>query len=215
MKNVQNALSIFNQENSLVKYAINATSLVMPDGADFTTVEKMLSGMKVLGDATKFWRGDLLVYAYRNFGEMYSQLVDASDMAYSSLKDEMWVSTNVSPTVRKEELSWQHHREVASLPKDEQERFLSIAVEKRLSSVQLRTLIRADLKKEPSIPKADAYCSALKAILHSALESEYFNEKFFHERLEDNEKIDRAALDITKMAIIAKDALDAYEKKGK
>jgi hypothetical protein len=209
---VENALSVFDQSNALVRYAIDATSLVMPDGADFTTVEKMLNGFKTIGSASKFWRGDLLVYAQRNFGEMYSQLLDESDYAYQSLQDEQWVSTSVSPTVRRPELSWSHHREVAALPKADQIKFLTLAIDDRLTVLALRKAVRGTKEKETKISKAEAFQSALKAILKNAMDSEYFNEKFYNERLEESEKIDPAQLVVTKAAIIAGDALKAYAK---
>jgi len=210
---VTDALSVFDQSNSLVRYAIDETSLVMPDGADFVTVEKMLKGFKIVGDATKFWRGDLLVYAQRNFGEMYSQLVDDSDYAFQTLKDEMWVSTNVAPSTRRGELSWSHHREVASQTRPEQVKWLELAVEKSLSANSLRALIKNKKPKEADvIPRAEAFEGALKAILKNSMDSEFFNEKFFNERLNDGDKIDKPSLDITRAAIMAADVLKAYAK---
>jgi len=207
------ALSVFDQSNSLVRYAINETSFTMPDGAEFPMVERILKGFKIVGDATKFWRGDLLVYAQRNFGEMYSQLVDDSDYAFQTLKDEMWVSNNIAPSTRRGELSWSHHREVAALPKPDQVKWLAMAVEKSLSASSLRALIKDKKPKETDIiPKAAAFESALKAILKNSLDSEFFNEKFFHERLEDGANIDKPSLAITRAAIMAADVLKAYEK---
>jgi 2-keto-3-deoxy-galactonokinase len=176
-------------------------------------VEKMLNGFKIVGDATKFWRGDLLVYAQRNFGEMYSQLVDESDMAYQSLKDEMWIANAISPTVRRAELSWSHHREVASLEKESQIKFLALAVDNKLSAIALHKLIKGEtVEKDKPPSRSAAFESALKAILKNAMDSEYFNDKFFFERLEDEDKIDPVQLVVTRSAIIASDILKAYRK---
>jgi hypothetical protein len=209
---IENALAVFDQSNALVRYAIDITSLVMPDGADFSTVEKMLNGFKTLGSASKFWRGDLLVYAERNFGEMYSQLLDESDFGLKSLKDEQWVATSVSPSVRRPELSWSHHREVAALQKDDQIKFLTLAVDNKLSVAALAKLIKGKDEKDVTIPKAEAFASALKAVLKNAMDSEYFNKEFFNERLEDGNKIDPVQLVVTRSAIIAGDVLKAYRK---
>lgn len=210
---VTDALSVFDQSNALVRYAINETSLVMPDGADFVTVEKMLKGFKIVGDATKFWRGDLLVYAQRNFGEMYSQLVDDSDYAFQTLKDEQWVSTSVAPSTRRGELSWSHHREVAALPRPEQVKWLALAIEKSLSANSLRALIKNKKPKELDVvPRVEAFESALKAILKNSMDSEFFNEQFFNERLEDGDEIDKPSLAVTRAAIMAADVLKAYAK---
>jgi len=207
------ALSVFDQSNSLVRYAINETSFTMPDGAEFPMIERILKGFKIVGDATKFWRGDLLVYAQRNFGEMYAQLVDDSDYAFQTLKDEMWVATNVAPSTRRGELSWSHHREIASQPRPDQVKWLALAIEKSLSASSLRALIKNKKPKEADvIPRAEAFEGALKAILKNSMDSEFFNEKFFNERLEDEDKIDKPALDITKAAIMAADVLKAYAK---
>ena len=42
-------------------------------------------------------------------------------MAKQTLKDTKWVSENVESSLRKDNLSFNHHREVASLPPEKQE----------------------------------------------------------------------------------------------
>lgn len=212
MTKVSDALAVFDQSNALIKYALSETALIMPDGCDFTTVERMLQGFKIVGDATKFWRGDLLVYAQRNFGEMYSQLVDDSDYAFQTLKDEMWVSNSVAPATRRAELSWSHHREVAALTRQEQIKWLALAVEQKLTQQTLRSLIRGGVEKDAMPSKSAVFEGALKAILKNSMDSEFFSEKFYNERLEDSEGISPPMLVVTRAAIIAGDALKVYQK---
>jgi len=213
MSEVSEALEIFAGKNSLCKYVINETSLVMPDGASFDTIEGMLKGMKLVADSVRFWIGDLLVYSERNHGEMYSQLVDASDYSYQSLKDMMWVSGKLAPTVRRKELTWSHHREVAKLDVEKQRMYLQLAVRDNLSVAALHALINEaeNPKEKSSMSKSVAYEAALKAILSDAKDSKLFNRKLFDERFEENEGIAPEQVTVTKMAIIAFDVLKAFK----
>ena len=161
---VSNALQVFSKDQALCKYVLSARSMVIPDGVKFEVVEQLLGGMKLVTDSVQFWIGDLLVYSERSFGEMFSQLVDGMDYEPQSLKDMMWVSHSVAPNVRRKELSWSHHREVAKLVQDDQKTMLEAAVADNLSVSELRALIRKDNKKEKG-SKVEVYKEALEEVL--------------------------------------------------
>jgi len=161
------ALQVFSSDNALAKYCLTDTALIMPDGCDFATVERMLRGMKIVSDCVRFWMGDLLLYAERNFGEMYSQLLDETDYAYQSLKDMAWVANAIAPQTRRNELTWSHHREVAKLDQAEQELYLNQAVINEMSVKVLRETIMKGECREPEkkIGKVEAYEAALNGII--------------------------------------------------
>lgn len=163
---ISTALELFQQENMLGHYKLDEVSLVMPDGIEFEKVELMLAGLKIVSDSIRFWLGDLLVYSERNYGEKYSQLVDATDYSYQGLCDMMWVANAIAPNVRRKELTWSHHREVAKLSGDRQAEYLKIAVDKQMSVADLHSLIdeKEKVKKEKRLAKAQAYEQALKEI---------------------------------------------------
>ena len=160
------ALAVFDTGGMPVKYKLTRTALVIPDGVEFEVVDRMVRGMKIVGDSVRFWLGDLLNYAERNYGEMYAQLVDASDFAYQSLQDMMWVSGRIAPAVRSDALTWSHHREVAKLDMDRQKQYLAQAEQEGLTVLELRAAIAKKEKapKKPSERKVVAYETALRVI---------------------------------------------------
>jgi len=161
-KDMSEMLQVFQHDNMIGHYKLDKVSLVMPDGLEFSEVERILNGLKAVSESIRFWLGDLMVYSERNYGEKYSQLVDATDYSYQGLCDMMWVSHNVGPEVRRKELTWSHHREVAKLDKDRQITYLKQAVDETLSVSELHSLID-EKEKMPSgrLTKLKAYEEAL------------------------------------------------------
>ena len=75
-----------------------------------------------------WWIGDALEYGEARFGEQYAQAVDATTLAIETLQQYARVARQVSPSRRVKNLSWSHHREVADLEPDDQERWLARAL---------------------------------------------------------------------------------------
>jgi len=164
-KDMSEMLQVFQHDNMIGHYKLDKVSLVMPDGLEFSEVERILNGLKAVSESIRFWLGDLMVYSERNYGEKYAQLVDATDYSYQGLCDMMWVSHNVGPEVRQKELTWSHHREVAKLDKNRQMKYLKQAVDETLSVSELHSLID-EKEKMPSgkLTKLGAYEEALVKI---------------------------------------------------
>ena len=88
------------------------------------TVEKI----KHWKDSTFAWYlGDLLNYGEAHYGEMASQVMDATSKAYSTLRRYADTAQRVHPTRRKLTLSFSHHWVVKDLPPDEQTKALDDA----------------------------------------------------------------------------------------
>ena len=170
---IASALTVLSPKLMGAKYDITDTSLLIPDGVEYDIVEKMVCGMKTINDSVRFWLGDLLVYAERSYGEKYSQLVDETDYSYQSLRDMMWVSNNVSPAVRRSDLTWSHHREVAKLDMKEQIKILALASERQLSVSSLRQVLNDDGSTEAKPTKGIVYEGALTAILAQSTRAGY------------------------------------------
>jgi len=189
-----------------VKAILDETSLLVPDGTPFEVVTRMLETMKGLRNCTLWWIGDLLLFSERSFGEKYSQLLDSTDFEYSTLRNVSYVVTNVAPAVRRKELTFWHHLEVAPLPPADQKKFLKIAVEQRLSASALRAMIK-NKPKDGGPNKAETFELALRSILKIAVRNKGFDKKAFDNR-DLNNKVD----DVVVIAVTAADALKAFEK---
>lgn len=204
MSNQSLALKVFSTQEIGIKCKLDETSLLIPDGTSFEATERMLEVMKALRNCALWWMGDLLTYAERAFGEKYAQLLDASDYDYSTLRNICYTVSKVAPHVRRKELTFWHHKEVAPLQLSDQKKFLKIAVEQRLSITALRALIQ-NKSKDPKPNRAETFELALKSILKIATKSKAFDKKAF-----DNRDLNKAD-DVVLIAATASDALAAFE----
>ena len=68
-----------------------------------------------------WWWGDWLRFGERKYGEMYSQAIDHSKLDYQTLANSTYVSGAVEFSRRRENLSWSHHKEIASLEPEDQD----------------------------------------------------------------------------------------------
>jgi len=96
--------------------------------------------------------GDWLNMGERLYGEMYSQVMKASKLAYQTLANYKWVSSKVEFSCRQENLSYSHHHEVASLAAEEQIKWLQLAKENQWSKQTLRVKIELSRDRQLDIP---------------------------------------------------------------
>lgn len=94
------------------------------------------------GKAAMFWIGDWLWYGEKKYGDTYSQAIEDTGLDYDTLKAAKWVCGRIELVRRRTNLSFSHHREVASLEPKEQEHWLGEASQKGWSQKELRSAIR-------------------------------------------------------------------------
>lgn len=107
----------------------------------------VFKALKQVEGCVQFWIGDCLAYRQQKWG-MYDDIAEETGMAKQTLKDTKWVSENVESSLRKDNLSFNHHKEVASLPPEKQELFLNMAVENKLSVRDLRNEIKKEKRND-------------------------------------------------------------------
>jgi len=103
----------------------------------------VFKALKQVEGCVQFWIGDCLAYRQQKWG-MYDDIAEETGMEENTLRQYKQVSEQVKSDTRVSDLSWTHHREVASLPPEKQELFLNKAVEEKLSVRELREEIRKD-----------------------------------------------------------------------
>ena len=148
--------------NELAKYenllpipgVLSRTGLTLPENLEYNEWERIGDCLKLVEGSVQWWIGDWLNYGERKYGEIYAQAIEATGLSYQTLADNKWVSGQIETSLRKENLSFNHHKEVASLPAEDQQKFLNKAVEKNLSVRELREEIRKfkTLTETPPIP---------------------------------------------------------------
>ena len=110
------------------------------------SLAQMLQGEYVFSHRQLPWYvGDMLNWAESAFGEAYPQLIlDAlSDYEKNTLRNYKFVTAAIEPSIRRDDLFFSHHAEVASLATSDEKRFwLAQAVENGWTRDELRKAIR-------------------------------------------------------------------------
>lgn len=105
-----------------------------------------------IADSSTWCLGDWLVFGQVEYVDRYRRAIDLAGLDYQTLRNYAWVARRFTPDRRHEKLSFQHHAEVASLPPEDQDTWLTRAEEFALSKNELRRQIRRSRQPE-SEPK--------------------------------------------------------------
>ena len=93
------------------------------------------------GRGAAWWIGDWLRYGNTQYGEKYTRAAQITGYDTKSLRNMVYVASRFDKDRRHGRLSWSHHAAVASLPAEEQDRWLALAEQERLSVRSLRVEI--------------------------------------------------------------------------
>jgi hypothetical protein len=119
--------------------------------------------------AVHFWLGDLLNLGNNLYGEKYTQAVELTGFDYGTLANDSSVARAIPQPIRKPELSFEHHRVVAKLNPEDQEKWLDKAVDENLTVKELRRELNG-------VPKNDN--SKHQALVDLEIAAKNFCEKF-------------------------------------
>ena len=122
---------------------LNKTNLTFKRDVSKDEWMSVFQALKQVEGCVQFWIGDCLAYRQQKWG-MYDDIAEETGMEVRTLREYKMVAENIKSGARAPELSYTHHREVASLPPEKQELFLNKAVEENLSVRELREEIRRD-----------------------------------------------------------------------
>jgi len=125
------------------------SSLVIDNSVTNEEWKQLGQGLRQIEGCVQFWIGD-----WARFGDkkgftgkytdtkVYDELEEITGLNHQTLKDYKYISDNVPSSLRNDDLSFNHHREVAKLTPDKQTEFLNRASEEQLSVRDLREEIR-------------------------------------------------------------------------
>jgi N6-adenosine-specific RNA methylase IME4 len=89
-----------------------------------------------------WWLGDWLRFGERKWGEQYKEAVDVTGYEYGTLRNAKMVADRFDDlSRRRDNLSFAHHQEVASLPQPDADRLLEEAASGGLSRNELRSRV--------------------------------------------------------------------------
>ncbi|HOR83054.1 MAG TPA: MT-A70 family methyltransferase [Bacteroidales bacterium] len=190
------------------KVIFEKNKLIIHDDITIDEWKELGRGLKQIEGSVQFWIGD-----WARFGEkrgftgkytdpkVYDELEEITGLDRKTLYGYKGISESIESSLRREDLSFSHHKEVASLPREKQEKFLQLASEKDLSVRELREEIRRDGIKEshPDLPIGKfRIIYADPPWKYSNSMPEYFSEQANHYQLMSIDEI--AAMDIKSLA---------------
>lgn len=134
-----------------------ARRLVLELGSDLSFDDWAAVGARIarIAGGAAWALGDWLVFGERRFGERYRSALEVTHLDYQTLRNYAWVARSFPPARRHEQLSFQHHAEVAALPAAEQDLWLHRAEAQDWSRNELRrrlTAQRLQRRAEPMTP---------------------------------------------------------------
>src|SRR5438270_10122244 len=78
--------------------------------------------------SVQFWIGDWLNYGQKVWGKKYEEALEKTGLDYQTLRNYKWVAASVPLSLRRDTLSFHHHKEVANLESEKQAYLLNQAV---------------------------------------------------------------------------------------
>jgi ParB-like protein len=121
--------------------------------------------LSLLGGSVVWWIGDFLAFGKFRYGEKYATALEMFGLTFNTAHDYANVSGSVRVGVRTPDLSWSHHRAVAKVPSEEQQHWLSKALENGWSVRELVDAMNAfygDAKPPEEIPEQVAALEVFK-----------------------------------------------------
>lgn len=123
--------------------ALKTTGLFLPDpNLSYGKLEAVGHLLGRMHQSLRFAIGDWLLLMETRFPERFPQAAEILGISEAGMQEYLRVSEKVPRSIRRESLSWSHHRAVAALEPPEQKEWLERAEEQRLSHHQLRDKLR-------------------------------------------------------------------------
>lgn len=98
--------------------------------------------IQTVADSSAWWLGDWLLYGQNEYPNRYRDAIAQTALDYQTLRNYAWVARRFAPDRRRARLSFQHHAEVAGLPENDREPWLTQAEEHGWSRNELRRRVR-------------------------------------------------------------------------
>lgn len=133
-----------NPDNDLVceGFLFSPSGLVMEGNPTFNQWQNCGEFIKKCHKATHFWIGDWLNFGEQKYGEMYAQALSETNYSYDTLVLDKYVSKNVPFLRRRSNLTFEHHKEVASLSPSDQEKLLAEAEKEKMDRNTFRNYVK-------------------------------------------------------------------------
>lgn len=156
-------------------FRLTATGLIPEGEPDYDAWERCGNWLRFAEKSVAFWIGDWIRYGENKWGETYAQAMDETGLEYQTLADAKYVAAHVDFSRRHENLTFDHHRQVAKMDPDEQTELLDKAEREGIKSKDFRDTVKEYKrdKKLAHLPAAPEWAGAfdLDSITVCAIEN--------------------------------------------
>ena len=122
----------------------------------FDQAQRELKLFQYIDGSIHWWIGDLLLFSELRYGEQFSQLLDSTGLAPKTLTRARYVASKFEPERRRSApLSFSHHRLLADLGPEDQDRWLDRCEAEGLSVHELSRLRAAGKVQHKDRPVPD------------------------------------------------------------
>src|ERR1700694_3426954 len=88
--------------------------------------------------SVQFWIGDWLNFGEKTWGKRYKEALEKTGLDYQTLRNYKWVASSLPLSLRRDKLSFHHHKEVANLEPEQQADLLNKAVAESWPLIKLK-----------------------------------------------------------------------------
>jgi hypothetical protein len=130
--------------------ALKTTGLYLTDpNLTYDQLEAVGALLGRMHQSLRFAIGDYLLLMETRFPEKFSQGAEVLGISEEGMREYLRVSEKVPRSIRRENLSWSHHRAVAALELPEQKEWLERAEAEQMSHHRLRFELKPEPEEEP------------------------------------------------------------------
>jgi hypothetical protein len=185
------------------------TCMQLSDELPFERWKAVGASICTYASASSWWLGDWLTFGRRRYGERYREGIAQTGLGYQTLRNYAVVARRFSPSRRRDDLSFQHHAEVCSLPDADQDFWLDLAAERHWSRTELRRRLRGSRVR--GIRKSAPL--VLRLVLD--VEREHLWDQAAHHSQRDLETWARAVLDEAAISILSAERADSASRRAR
>ena len=128
------------------QFKITPTGLIIGGNPSYEEWCDFYERLKKYDGAIQWTLGDLLNEGEKRYGETYAQAIEETNGQYQQLANYKWVAGRIEFSVRTENLTWSHHKQIAKFPPVEQKRWLHKAEKEGWSVSELRGAIKSQAR---------------------------------------------------------------------
>lgn len=121
--------------------SVTPTSYAPPSDLSFETWCSIVERLLPASQALQWWAGDLLLYGAHHYRGALLEVVKLTGLSRDTILDYVRIAREVK--YRRADVSYSHHRVVATLSPEDQRKWLDKAAEQKLSVKDLKALIGA------------------------------------------------------------------------